>query len=325
MALKEKYYEAAHAALEARRAANRAEENFRRMTVAKKIPEYAQLEKSLAANSAQLVPIILAQGADTHERLEALKTENLMIQRSMAELLKAAGFAQDYLSPVYTCRECRDEGCRGGKWCGCFMKLVYAAASKELNDQSPMKLKHFEDFDLSLYPDAVDDLLKQNIRATMKRNFAECVEYAESFDGSGRGLLMSGATGLGKTHLSLAVANRVIERGYSVIYGSAPELLRMLDNEQFGRSNGDTMSLLTGCDLLILDDLGAENSTERNTSQLYEIINARMNRGIPLIVSTNLTLPQLRARYQDRICSRLLSLNALMFCGTDNRLKTLTK
>ena len=120
MALNEKYYEAAHAALEARRAANRAEENFRRMTVAKKIPEYAQLEKSLAANSAQLVPIILAQGADTHERLEALKTENLMIQRSMAELLKAAGVNASWIrrdlsdgitgrADLVTCAYCLNE------------------------------------------------------------------------------------------------------------------------------------------------------------------------------------------------------------------------
>lgn len=325
MALKEKYYEAAHAALEARRTSNRAEERFRHMNVAKKIPEYTQLEAKLAKNSAQLVPIILAKADDTHERLEQLKNENLMIQHSMKSLLKAAGFADDYLDPVYTCKECRDEGCSNGKWCGCFMKLVYAAASRELNDQSPMKLKHFEDFDLTLYPDALDEILQCNIRTTMKQNFEECVEYAEKFNGKGRGLLMTGATGLGKTHLSLAIANRVIDRGYSVIYGSAPELLRMLDNEQFGRSNGDTMSLLTGCDLLILDDLGAENSTERNTSQLYEIINARINRDIPLIVSTNLPLQKIRARYQDRICSRLLSLNALMFCGTDNRLKTLER
>lgn len=321
MALNEKYYETAHAALDARRDANKHLQNLRRMEVANKIPEYPMLEAKLADTTAQLVPIILAQGADTHERLEKLKNKNLMIQQSMAELLQAAGFPNDYLAPIYSCKECKDEGCTGGRWCGCFMKLVYAAASKELNDQSPMKLRHFEDFKLSLYPETIDDGMKQSARDIMKANFAACVEFAESFSGSGSGLLMTGATGLGKTHLSLAIANRVIDRGFSVIYGSAPELLRMLNNEQFGRSNGDTMSLLTGCDLLILDDLGAENSSEYNISQLYEIINARINRDIPFIASTNLNLQQMKSRYQDRIFSRLVSLNVLMFCGTDNRIK----
>lgn len=321
MSLNEKYYEAAHIALEARRAANKATQDLRRMEVAEKIPEYARLQAKLAETTAQLVPIILAQGADTHERLENLKNENLKIQQNMAVLLKNAGFPKDYLSPIYSCSECNDEGCTGGRWCGCFMKLVYAAASKELNDQSPMKLRHFEDFKLSLYPDTIEEGKNTSARADMKANFAACVEFAESFSGKGKGLLMTGATGLGKTHLSLAIANRVIDRGFSVIYGSVPELLRMLNNEQFGRSNGDTMSLMTGCDLLILDDLGAENSSEYNTSQLYEIINARINRDIPFIVSTNMNVQKIKSRYQDRIFSRLLSLNVLMFSGTDNRLK----
>lgn len=322
MALNEKYYEAAHAVIEARKFANKAEQNRRHSEVIKTSAEYARLENMLAHTTAQLVPIIQSQSDDVHERLLALKDENIKIQQNMAKELKAAGFPEDYLAPIYSCKQCKDEGCVDGKWCGCFMKAVYAAASKELNDQSPMKLKHFEDFDLTLYPTTIVEDIQQSVRALMKSNFAACIEFAESFSGYGNGLLMVGATGLGKTHLSLAIANRVIDRGFSVIYGSVPELLRMLNNEQFGRASGDTMSLLTGCDLLILDDLGAENSSEYNTSQIYEIINARINRNIPFIASTNLKIQQLKARYQDRIVSRLLSLDVLMFYGTDNRLKT---
>ena len=202
------------------------------------------------------------------------------------------------------------------------MKQVYAAASKALNDRSPMKLKSFDDFDLSLYPDSSDKPSGgENPRKIMAQNLSRCIEYANSFDGTGSGMLMIGATGLGKTHLSLAVANAVIERGYSAIYGSVPELLRMMDNEQFRRAEGDTMSLLLGCELLILDDLGAETKSEYNIARLYEIINARVNRGIPMIISTNLNPQQINERYQDRIWSRLFSMEVLMFSGTDNRIK----
>lgn len=322
MALDEKYYAAAHAELDRRRAYNESIRQKHRSEVIEKIPEYAVLEAQLSANAAEFIRSVMNKETADFERI---KGENLAIQQQMRELLHAGGFPNGYLDEIHTCPICLDRGCKDGKWCGCFMKLVYAAASKDLNEQSPMKLSHFKDFDLSLYPDLPDPQFKANQRSLMADNLRICRDFSESFSGGERGLFMIGATGLGKTHLSLAIANRVIERGFSVIYGSVPELLRMLDNEQFGRSNGDTMPLMTGCDLLILDDLGAENRTDRNISMLYEIINARLNRSAALIVNTNFTAQEIKERYQDRIWSRLFSLEVLMFCGTDNRIKLARK
>lgn len=318
MALNEKYYIAAHSALEQRRAENKLIQQRRHREVIEKIPEYAMLESCLAKNAQDFIGNVLAKAP---EQLEKLKEDNLAIQKNMEQLLVSGGFPKDYLDEIHSCPVCLDRGCKDGKWCGCFMKLVYAAATKELNSSSPMELSHFEDFDLSLYPKAIDPNLGESQQSVMANNFRYCAEYAERFSGKENSIFMIGATGLGKTHLSLAIANRVIERGFSVIYGSVPELLRMLDNEQFGRSQGDTMSLMTGCDLLILDDLGAENGTDRTVSQLYEIINARINRSLPMIVNTNFTAAQIKSRYQDRIWSRLFSMEVLMFCGTDNRIK----
>ena len=322
MALDEKYYEAAHSALAARRAENERIQLMRRAEVIAKAPEYAQLETKLADKASGVVQLIMRKDKDFSAQLEALKNEALSLNRAMESLLTSLGLDKDYLEPQYTCKLCKDKGCVDGKWCGCFMKQVYAAASKALNDRSPMKLKSFDDFDLSLYPDSSDKPSGgENPRKIMAQNLSRCIEYANSFDGTGSGMLMIGATGLGKTHLSLAVANAVIERGYSAIYGSVPELLRMMDNEQFRRAEGDTMSLLLGCELLILDDLGAETKSEYNIARLYEIINARVNRGIPMIISTNLNPQQINERYQDRIWSRLFSMEVLMFSGTDNRIK----
>ena len=81
------------------------------------------------------------------------------------------------------------------------------------------------------------------------------------------------------------------------------------------------MSLLTECDLLILDDLGSENSTDYTVSILYEIINARQNRNIPMVINTNLDMNEIQTLYQDRLYSRLFSLRVLLFLGDDNRLK----
>jgi len=321
MSLNEKYYAAAHQRLSERREDNRRIEEQRRGEVLKRLPGYAKLETALAENAAKIVPIIIARKEDTTKEIADLRDKSMQINGEIKLLLASGGFPADYLEPVYTCPICLDKGTKDGRWCGCFMREVYAAASRELNEQSPMKLSRFEDFSLNFYPDTVIPPYKQSSRKIMTENYSFCKEYAEKFDGTGSGIFMMGATGLGKTHLSLAIANRVIERGYSAIYGSVPELLRMLNNEQFGRSDKDTMSLLMGCELLILDDLGAENITDYSLSLLYEIINARVNRSIPMIVSTNLGTKELKTRYNDRICSRLLCMDILEFVGSDNRMK----
>ncbi len=322
MSLNEKYYAAAHRKLEERRERNKQIEESRRREVLKKLPEYAELEAMLAENAAKIVPIIIERGDDTAGKIAKLRDNSLSINRNIRALLAGGGFPKDYLDPVYSCPICLDKGAKDGRWCGCFMREVYAAASRELNEQSPMKLSRFEDFYLSMYSDTLIPAYKQSPRKMMTDNYNYCKEYAERFTGKGSGIFMTGGTGLGKTHLSLAIANRVIERGYSAIYGSVPELLRMLTNEQFGRSDKDTMSLLTGCELLILDDLGAENSSDYSVSLLYEIINARVNRSIPMIVSTNFSARELQTRYSDRIWSRLLSMKVMMFVGDDNRINS---
>lgn len=321
MSLNEKYYAAAHRKLSERREENRRIEEQRREEVLKRLPEYAKLEAALAENAAKIVPIIIARKEDTTKEIADLRDKSMQINGEIKLLLAREGFPADYLEPVYTCPICLDKGTKDGRWCGCFMREVYAAASRELNEQSPMKLSRFEDFMLSFYSDEVIPKFKRSARKIMTDNYNNCREYAEGFDGTGKGILMMGPTGLGKTHLSLSIANRVIERGYSAIYGSVPELLRMLNNEQFGRSDKDTMSLLTGCELLILDDLGAENNSDYSVSLLYEIINARVNRSIPMIVSTNFEGTELKTRYNDRICSRLLDMKMMLFVGSDNRAK----
>ena len=91
---------------------------------------------------------------------------------------------------------------------------------------------------------------------------------------------MQGATGLGKTHLSLAIAQVAINKGYGVIYVSAPNIVAQLEKERFRYQRGDgqcdSEQHLIECDLLILDDLGTEFSTSFSNAAIYNIINTRM-------------------------------------------------
>jgi len=137
-------------------------------------------------------------------------------------------------------------------------------------------------------------------------------------------LLLTGGTGLGKTHLSLAIASTLLSQGYSVIYDAIGNLLHILNQEYFSRStekDADTLTLLMECDLLILDDFGTEFDTPFNRSTVYTLINGRINANKPMILSTNLTLAEIQEQYGDRILSRLLTGAVCQFYGSDIRIK----
>ena len=149
-----------------------------------------------------------------------------------------------------------------------------------------------------------------------------CQDWARYFTRKSQGLIMLGKTGLGKTHLSLAIAGTVIDRGYNVYYGSVPNIMNKLEKEHFGRNPSDENLLdeLCECDLLILDDLGAEFSTQFTVSCIYNIINSRILSGKPTIISTNLTPNELEDKYTQRITSRIIgSYVSLKFMGRDIR------
>lgn len=317
------YYETARERIDYRRVINKQQEDIRRMEIHTKIPRYNELECQLADTMTKIVGALAERSENSEELVQQAIRNNSQIQKEMTQLLVANGYPANYLDPIYTCPKCKDTGIDGTQWCDCFKKILHKIAAEHLNADSPLRLSEFSTFRLDYYSDEKysNSKINKSERRIMQDNLNECISYAENFDGKGKGLLMMGATGLGKTHLSLAIANRLIERGFCVAYGSVPEIIRRLDREQFGKAEGDTMSLALECDLLILDDLGAENSTDHAVSILYEVINARQNRGLPILVNTNLTMDEIGKRYQDRLWSRLFSLRVLLFAGEDNRLR----
>jgi len=135
--------------------------------------------------------------------------------------------------------------------------------------------------------------------------------------------MMRGATGLGKTHLSLAIANEVIQNGFGVIYVSAPMLLSTLEKSHFKYdydTEEETINSLVTCDLLIIDDLGTEFQSSYSTSTIYNIFNSRLLNRKPTIMNTNLTLKDLEKSYSPRFVSRVMGNCAKIdFLGRDIR------
>ena len=108
----------------------------------------------------------------------------------------------------------------------------------------------------------------------MRNIYDFCRRYADNFKKDSGNLFFTGATGLGKTHLSLAIAAEAINKGFGVVYGTAQTFALSLERERFTRaeeSGGDTLDLLNDCDLLIIDDLGMEISSSYITATIYKI------------------------------------------------------
>lgn len=280
-------------------------------------PRIREIERELTTALPQVTSAILT--GDTEE-VERIRQNNLHLQEELASILHAAGYNQDNLEPQYTCPHCEDTGYANGKVCTCYQQLLREEACHRLSSLSAMKLTDFDEMSLSYYSDEANATMGMSPRNRMKKVIDYCRYYAKSFTPNAPSLLLSGATGTGKTHLSLAIAKQVTEQGYNVVYGSMQPLLRKMSNEHFGQAEGNSEDQLIYCDLLILDDLGMEFDSPFNRVCLYNILNARLLEGKPTVISTNLSHSAIKERYGEQIASRITGgFEPLLCVGDDIR------
>ncbi len=324
MSFDRKFYEAAEIEMQSRRSRNERLLEMAEREIKEKHPDIYKSSRDLRNTSAKIM-LLIAEGLEKWEfdrKFKEIENENLMLQDKMRNGLVQKGYPANYLDLRYTCELCKDSGVYNDRHCSCFMEIVRRLAAEEMNEGTPMQLCNFSDFRLDYYDNTkVLSPYGATAREVMTENLNFCKAYAEDFHipTKSMGIFMRGGTGLGKTHLSLSIAKVVLAKGYSVIYGSAPDLIRMAEQEQFGRRVGNTLEKLCEPDLLVLDDLGSEFENKFSLSAVYNIINNRINAGKPTVVSTNLEYPDMLSRYGDRIISRLGTFEELTFVGTDVR------
>ena len=201
--------------------------------------------------------------------------------------------------------------------CDCMKRELTLAGFRSSGLGPLLDKQTFDSFSLDYY--RADP---QNLRL-MERTLQMAREYATTFTMRSGNLLFFGRTGLGKTHLSTAIAREVILRGYDVVYDSLPNILADYEHDRFHSGYGtedERAAKYAAADLLIMDDLGTEMVTQFSLSCLYNIINTRLCAERPTIISTNLGEDELQERYHDRITSRLLGeYRPLVFVGEDIR------
>lgn len=309
-----------------RRSTAETEAARRREELYKSLPQL-RIFDSEAAGLCRAMTAAVLEGDDA--RITQCRLDLDALQERRMAFLREAGIDEALLRPQYTCPLCRDTGFTEGRRCRCLEELLREEAIRSLPAGVLNTCPGFEGFDLTYYSDVAENG-KTAPRTTMQNILRRCREYARSFSKDADNLLFIGKTGLGKTYLSVCIAREVLQQGCRVEYHPAQALIDRFERVRFSRSPAPedveaTRQILT-CDLLILDDLGAEFINNFSQSVLYQVINDRMVERRPTIISTNLDPAALSATYNERIVSRLLGSYKLYgFVGRDIRQQILIR
>lgn len=286
-------------------------------------PRLRQIDKTLRQTAARIMAVSFRRGEDPAAAMAELKKENLALQQERDWLLESNDIDPDDLSAAPLCPRCGGTGYVGAVMCDCLRELCRQEQKKELSQLLGSGKESFEHFRLDLYPAEYDPKLGASPRKLMQYVYNNALHYARTFTLESGSILMIGATGLGKTFLSACIARTVADRGYSVLYSTAMQLFSDFETAKFARSteSADASRKYFTCDLLIIDDLGTEMTTQFTVSALYQIVNTRLLEGRPTIISTNLPAAELKQRYSPQIASRLLGVyECYSFAGDDIRM-----
>ena len=285
-----------------------------------KEPRLGEIERELRRTAAHVLAATFRRQGDPVAAMQQLKKDNLALQQERDWILQAEGLEPDDLTVQPLCPKCGGTGYVGAQMCECLKELCRQEQKKEL--AALFGSESFDRFRLDLYPAQYDERLKTSPRTLMERTYRDTLGYAQNFTCASPSLLFVGATGLGKTYLSACIARAVADRGYSVLYSTAMQLFSDFETAKFARSteSADASRKYFTCDLLIIDDLGTELTTEFVRSAFYQIVNTRLMTNKKTIISTNLSPAELSRRYGANILSRIEgAYRILPFFGDDIR------
>lgn len=312
-------YESIRRNYEERQTRNRHLLDDRTKQVYQQVEGYRELDSSVASVSVEYGKRMLNGDEDV---LPALKEKLREMSEKKKQLLVSAGFSADYLEPIFDCADCKDTGYINGEKCHCFRQQMISILYEQSNIHEMLKTENFSNLSYEYY--SGEDL------AAFKRAVEASESFIHNFDADYQNLLFYGTVGCGKSFLSGCIAKELIESGHSIIYFSSIGLFEFLSRYSFDYKNKENLynafEDLYNCDLVIIDDLGTEVTNSFVTSQLFSCLNERHIRKKSTVISTNLSLEELRDRYSDRIFSRITSnYTVCRLSGPDIRLKKLFK
>lgn len=304
----------------------------RKKRLYEKIPELQEIEEQRGKVGLLAMRKTVYAGGNVTKLKEEMEMTFKKLREREDEIYRQNNIPLDYLEVKYECKICNDRGIleSGGK-CKCLEQKIIESLYDKSNMKNLMTRENFETLDRSLYssePNSAGNGMSQ--RELMEENIKQAEEFIENIDNPEKlNLVFYGPTGSGKTFLSSCIAERVIKKGYTVMYKPCSELIQLASKNQFNKYKeevSEEYDRLYSCDLLIIDDLGTELNSKFVTTEMYKLINARIVSGRKFIISTNYSPSKINEVYTSRISYRLLeACKMLKFEGNNIRKTKLSR
>lgn len=293
----------------------------RKAEISEKYPEIIELDNKIQKLSLQM-SLSIIKSEDAKKTLNEFKENITDLRVKKCEMLVERGYNPEYLNLHYQCNRCQDTGFIGPQKCVCYKEKLVRLYYKDSELENTVKYNNFNNFDLNLFSNHRLGDEKYSPRKNMENNLEYILDdFIPNFSIISTNLLFYGNPGSGKTYLSYCIAKAILDKGYLVVYKTSDELIKNLRDIRFN-NDYNLESLLSNCDLLIIDDLGAEHLNEFSITELFNIINKRILTKKKMLISTNLTLQGITKQYSERIASRLIGdFKLCKFYSEDIRIK----
>ena len=290
-----------------------------------KLPRIKEIDDEMAAIGLELAKLVLKREQAT-DAAEVLRAKSEALADEKARMLYDNGYDDAFFLDVFDCEACKDTGFLREKHCHCLKQRLITKYYEMSNLAKVLERENFNTFDINYYSDIIDINHGISPRSNISRIRTACLKFIDNFDSKFENLLFYGPTGLGKTFLSNCIAKELLDEGKTVLYTTAAQLFKLVEDARFNRGNAADnaayLAMIPDVDLLIIDDLGTEFSTKVTTTELFNFINTRLLNQKSTIISTNLAPKDFEEYYHDdRITSRILGEYMLLgFIGDDIRI-----
>lgn len=290
------------------------------------IPRISEIDDQMSFTGVKLAKAAFDTNVNTAELIVQFEEENQQLIKEKQDLLISHHYPPDYLDLQYDCNKCNDTGYIGRDQCSCLDQSLVSVAYEQSNLKHILEYENFDTFDFNYYSKQVDKQYGRSPHKNMQNLYQFCVHFVDKFNYSFQNILFHGNTGLGKTFLCNCIAKDLLDQGKTVLYLPAVQLFQLFEAARFHRQDMEEFSkemlqtLLT-VELLIIDDLGTEFVTSFTGPELFNTLNTRVLNEKATIISTNLSLNELKEQYSDRIVSRILgNYEVLPVFGQDIRI-----
>jgi DNA replication protein DnaC len=307
--------------LTARHSARSALASRRREEIYGALPEVAAIDAQMRAGLARAVRKAFLGGPQGASALEDCRERNLILRGRRAELLAENGYPPGALDDQPECPACDDTGFADDQICACLTRVYGGLQRRALSQRLDLDRQSFASFDLSLFSDEEDSDERESPRVRMKLLRDYCQKYVHRFGPEAADLLLRGGPGTGKTFLLSCIAGELAAGPHWVAYETAADAVGYMEAEKFLRdpASAERADRLLSCELLLLDDLGAEFATPFSLAALFQLLSHRMAENRRTIAATALSEAELRRRYPPQLSSRLEAFELLPLFGGDLR------